>query len=278
MPLTTKQRRENILTDLYAVGHVEVKQLAAAMNISEATVRRDLRSLAEERQLELVYGGATMPRTSDYSIRTKSLRNTEAKRVIGRLAASLVNDDETIFIDGGTTCFEMCPYLKRKRGLSIIVNSVRLATELGTADGQNLIVIGGQYRPDRLDNIGPLALSALDQLRGYIAFIGADGVSMDFGVTASDIDSAHLHKLAIQNARETVLLIDHSKLYVPSLYRITGIESVTRVVTDKRPSQEWLDFFGGRGIKVFFPPEAEAPALPHKQAGTTVPAGLTEIV
>lgn len=122
----------------------------------------------------------------------------------------------------------------------------------------NLIVIGGQYRPDRLDNVGPLAMATLEQLRGYVAFIGADGVSMDFGVTASDIDSAHLHRRAIENARSTVLLIDHSKLYVPSLYKITEIESISRIVTDRPPSAEWLDFFARKGIEVIAPEESEA--------------------
>src|SRR5262249_31047831 len=158
-------------------------------------------------------------------------RNQEAKHVIGQLAASLVNDGEQIFLDSGTTSFQMAEPLSRKRGLSIIVNSARLALEL-KAPAMNLIILGGQYRPDRMDTIGPIAMSTLDQLRGYTAFIGADGVSMGFGVSAADIESAHLYRLAASNARETVLLVDHTKFESASLFKIVDWEMIRRLVTD----------------------------------------------
>ena len=190
MSLTTQQRRDRILAQIFENGHAEVKVLASLLEVSEATVRRDLRVLADSNQVELVYGGATLPRTSDFSFRSKAMRNVEAKRIIGRLAAQMVQDNEQLYIDSGTTCFEMSHYLKMKRNISVIVNSTRLAVELGGQPDISIIMCGGHYRGDRMDNIGPLATSTIDQLRGYMAFIGADGLSMDFGVTASDIESA----------------------------------------------------------------------------------------
>src|SRR5689334_5915386 len=124
---TTRDRRTEILDRLMAVGRVEVKNLAADMAVSEATVRRDLRTLADDRRLELVYGGATLPRASDSSIESRSLRNVEAKRIIGRLAAELVSDHDMLYVDGGTTCLEMRHLLKERRGLSVVVNSWRWA-------------------------------------------------------------------------------------------------------------------------------------------------------
>lgn len=258
MSLTTKQRREQILSQIYEHGQVEVRDLASLMTVSEATVRRDLRSLADENQLELVYGGATLPRASDFSFRSKSLRNVEAKRIIGRLAAGLVADHDHLYLDSGTTCFELCLQLKRRRGLSVIVNSARLAAELGACPDLSVIMIGGHYRPERMDTIGPLASATIDQLRGYRAFIGADGLSMDFGVTASDIDSAHLYRQVIHNARETILLVDHTKFLTPSLFKITEFEAVSRIVTDKRPSPEWIEFMTGKGIDLIHPDEPES--------------------
>lgn len=227
--------------------HVTARDLAIHVAASEATVRRDLRALADEGQVELVYGGATIRRPADFSFRSKGQRNVEAKRLIGRLAAELVADGQQIFVDSGTTCFEMTPYLKRKRGVSIIVNSARLALELDSPS-VNVILLGGQYRPDRMDTVGPLAISALEQLRGYVAFIGADGVSMDFGLAAADIESAHLYRLAVSNARETILLADHSKFVAPSLFKIVEWESISRVITDARPPREWCEFLEAKGI------------------------------
>jgi DeoR/GlpR family transcriptional regulator of sugar metabolism len=253
MSLSTQQRRDQILTRIYEHGHVEVKALAAALAVSEATARRDLRALADANQIELVYGGATLPRTSDFSFRSKALRNVEAKRLVGRIAAGLVADNEHLFVDSGTTCFEMSCHLKRKRGLSIIVNSERLIAELGSNPDLSLIMIGGHYRPDRMDMIGPLATATIDQLRGYLAFIGADGLSMDFGVTASDIESAHLYRNVIRNARETILLVDHAKFLTPSLFKIVEFDAISRVVTDQTPPAEWVEYLNAKGIEIICP-------------------------
>jgi len=253
MTYNAQQRTEHILLQVYQRGHVTVKALAAQMAVSEATVRRDLRALADSRQIELVHGGATVPRTRDYSFRSKSVRNVEAKRAIGQLAAALIGDDEQIFLDSGTTCFEMVPLLKRKRGLSVIVNSARTAMELADAPGANIILLGGQYRPERMDSVGPLAAGTLDQLRGYLAFIGADGLSMDFGLTASDIESAHIYRLAVRNARESILLADHTKFLTPSLFKIVDWDAISRVITDREPSPQWSRFFDTRGIDLLYP-------------------------
>jgi DeoR/GlpR family transcriptional regulator of sugar metabolism len=253
--LTTAQRRDVILRTLLENGHAEVKALARQMAVSDATVRRDLRSLADQSRVELVYGGATLPRATDFSFRSKALRNMEAKRTIGRLAAALVGDNDQIFMDSGTTCFEMCHDLKRRRGLRVLVNSARLAFELGNAE-ISVILIGGHYRPERMDAVGPLACSMIEEVRGYVAFIGADGLSRDFGISASDIESAHLHRQVLRNARETILLVDHTKFLTPSLFKICELEHISRVVTDRRPPSEWLDFLVGRAIEVIFPQES----------------------
>ena len=228
------------------------------LEVSEATVRRDLRSLADEGQLELVYGGATLPRKIDFSLRTKAQLNVESKRVIGRLAASLVGDGETLLLDSGTTVYETTTQLKTRRGLSVIVNSARLAMELGNFTDANLIVLGGQYRPESMDMVGPMAVEDLEQLRGFRAFIGADGMSMEFGVAACDIESAHLYRLAIRNARETILLVDHTKFQSPSLFKICDVGEISRIVTDEKPTAEWMEFLNDKGIEVLHPAPSES--------------------
>ncbi|MGE5609339.1 MAG: DeoR/GlpR family DNA-binding transcription regulator [Bacillota bacterium] len=252
MNASARERRERILAELFEKRHVTAKDLAVAMAVSEATVRRDLKALADSGQLELVYGGAALRRPADYSFHSKGTRNVEAKRAIGQLAAGLVGDNEQIFIDSGTTCFEMVPFLKRRRNLSVIVNSARLTLELD-APGVSVLMLGGQYRPDRMDAVGPLATATLDQLRGYLCFIGADGLGMDFGLAAADIESANLYRLAAHNARETVLLADHTKFFTLSLFKIVEWDLISRLVTDKEPSQEWCEFLNAKGIQVIHP-------------------------
>ena len=225
--------------------------MAAEFGVSEATVRRDLHGLAGEGLLELMHGGASVVRNSDYSFLSKAMRNIEGKKIIGRLAAELIRDGEQLFVDSGTTCFEMARFLRGKKGLSIIVNSVRTAQELH-APGLSVLMLGGQYRPERMDTVGPMAGAVLERLRGYRAFIGADGLGTDFGLTAIDIESAHIFGLAVQNARDTVLLADHSKFDAPSLHKIVDWDAVSTIVTDIKPDRQWFDFLTDKGIKIVF--------------------------
>lgn len=253
MSLSSKQRHDQILSEILQRGQVEVKALAQRFAVSEATVRRDLRALADEGQVDLAYGGATLPRPSDFSFRSKSVRNVEAKRIIGRLAAELVEDNEQVCLDSGTTCFELCRHLRMRRGLLVVVNSARLAMELGGYPEIKVLMLGGLYRPERMDSVGPLATATIEQLRGYQAFIGADGLSVDFGVLASDIESAHLYRQVIRNARETILLVDHTKFLTPSLFKICDLSEISRIVTDRKPSEEWLEFLQAQGISLYCP-------------------------
>lgn len=248
------QRREKILAALFEKRHVTAKDLAVDLAASEATIRRDLRALAAAGEIELVYGGATLRRSPDYSFVSKGKRNIEAKQIIGRLAADLVGEDQQIYLDSGTTCYAMLPFLKARRRLSIICSSARLALELD-APGISVILLGGQYRPDRMDTVGMLATATLDQLRGYVCFVGADGLDRDFGPSAADLESADLNRRAVRNARQTVLLVDHTKFAAASLCKVVDWDLVSRIVTNRVPSPEWMDFLTARGIQVDYPEE-----------------------
>ena len=137
----TEERRKQIMAQLLDRKHLTVKELAASMHVSGATVRRDLKALAGEEELLLVHGGATLPRQGDFSFRAKQLRAVEQKRIIGRLAAALLLDGDQVFLDAGTTCSEMVPYLKKMQGVTVLTNSARLALAVKCA--------GAQRVPDR---------------------------------------------------------------------------------------------------------------------------------
>jgi len=240
------------MSQLLDQKQVTVKELAAAMGVSDATVRRDLKALADEQGLKLVHGGAALPRERDFSFQARQLRATDEKRIIGRLASKFLRDGEHVFLDSGTTCSELVPYVRKMHDITILANSARLALELDSS-GVKLFLIGGEYRPDRMDTIGPMAVSTLNQVRGYTAFIGADGLSMDFGPSASDLASAHLHRQVVANACATVVLADHSKFGNASLFQIVDWSRITTVVTDKEPDKPWQQFFLESNINVVFP-------------------------
>lgn len=247
-----QQRNDVILAQAYKYGHVLVRSLAETLNASTATIRRDLHDLAAQGFLELTHGGAKVVRSADYSFLSKSIRNVEAKKTIARLAADMVHDGDQIFLDSGTTCFEMTAHLRTRRSLCIIVNSIRTAGEL-QIPGLNVIIIGGQYRPDRMDTVGPMAYQNLDNLRGFKAFLGSDGISLSFGLTSVDIESAHIVNLASSHARQNILLVDSSKFDQPALHKITDFNLISTIVTEKQPSKEWYEFAQEKNIDIIYP-------------------------
>ncbi len=231
---------------------ISVNELASSLAVSEATVRRDLRKLAGENQVNLVHGGAALPPLVDHSFIAKSRRAPEAKKTIGQVASDLVVDGDYVFIDSGTTCIQMAPGLRRRQGISAFVTSVRLANELCTP-GLTVVLLGGQYRPAKMDTVGPLALRSLEQFRTYKSFMSADGMDRGFGPAASDMETAHLHQLVMRNSSETSLLVDSMKFKSPALYKIASWDQVNRVVTEKSPGSKWEVFLREKDIELIYP-------------------------
>jgi len=260
MAKSALDRYETIRGLVMSSGHVAVRDLAREMEVSEATIRRDLRTLAQQQKIELVYGGATAPRNGDNSLFARANLNMDAKHIIGRLAGALIQDHQMLFVDAGTTCYEMREDLLKRKGLTVIVNSTRLAIEIGNNPDASVIMLAGQYRPDRMDLVGPLAANSIDQLRGYVAFLGADGLDPNFGISASEIQTAFLYQHVIRNARETILLADHTKFEAPSLFRIGDIDSISKIVTDREPNHEWRQFFASQEIELIYPGSTESNA------------------
>lgn len=252
MTQSIQKRREDILAIAYRKGHVLVKTLAEELDVSEATVRRDLQGLAADGHFELTHGGAKLIFNSDYSFISKSLRNVQEKTTIANIASSLINDGDQVFMDSGTTCFQMTSAVRTKRSLTIILNSIRTAQELRTP-GLNVLILGGQYRPDRMDTVGPMAMESLERLRGYRAFFGTDGLSMDFGPTSVDIESAHVLSIVAKNAKENILVTDSSKFDQPSLYKITNFSTISTIITEKKPPERWCSFLKNNNIKIIYP-------------------------
>ncbi len=250
--LAIEHRRDDILALAYKNGFVTVKGLAEVLNVSEPTVRRDLHKINQEGLLQLTHGGAKVVENADHSFLSKLTRNVEAKKIVASLAAEYVQNGDQIFLDSGTTCFQMTSFMRAKRALSVVVHSIRTAQELKSPNTK-ILIPGGLYRPEKMDTIGPMAIESLERLRGYTAFIGSDGIGMDFGLTSVDIDSAHLQKVVIKNAKQTFLLIDSSKFDQPALYKIADFNEISAVVTEQKPSDEWLEFLEKNNINVIYP-------------------------
>lgn len=239
-------RKNFILDKLAHEGSLLVKDAAKELDISETTLRRDLNELHAQGLLKQVYGGAVRMEKDTatgfkFLLSNRSSLEIDEKKRIGAAAAALVNDNDIVYIDPGSTSWEMIPHLKNKRNLTIISNSVRLLQSLDFIGHHTIIQLGGTLRPERLDTVGSLSHMCIEQLRGYKAFQGGDGMDVDFGLSAIDQQSALIAKTVLSNAREIIILADHTKFENPSLlYKIIDVSEMDYLISDRPLSASWV--------------------------------------
>jgi len=228
------QRRQAILTQVRQQAAVSAEDLSGRFAVSVETIRRDLRALRDAGLLERVYGGATRPsgRSSEGSFAARSTRNIERKRAIAAMAASLVEPEETIVIDIGTTALEVARALPGGFRGRVLTNSVPAALELSGRDGVELLLSGGQVRPGDDACSGAHADAFFAEFYADRAFLGSGGVHPDAGLTDYYPAEVVVRRTIIAHTARNYVLADSSKLGVIAVRRVCRLDQVTAVVTD----------------------------------------------
>ena len=254
MGIAAESRSEEILKQLEMVGRVYVRELAEAFDVTEITIRRDLTALAYKGLLKKTYGGAVLagPDLST-SVRYRRKRKVSAKKIVGKLASELIKDGDVIYLEAGSTCYEIIPYLAEKNELTIILNSLYLMRRLGQLTGHKIIIVGGQYRLDRMDLVGPGAELAIAQLGGFKAFTGADDITIDSGISGADPVTVGFARLVLKHASKVVFVGDYTKFDNPALYKIADIDQLDYIITDTKPSKAWHQAAKKKNIKLVYP-------------------------
>lgn len=234
------ERLGRILEELSARGSVAVADLSERLDVSAATVRRDLEYLEEQHLLTRTHGGAVAQMVSyELPLRYKSARRQEEKRRIGQAAASRVHDGAVIGLTGGTTTTEVAREIV-DRQLTVVTNALNIASELAVRPNIKLVVTGGIARPESYELVGPLADGTLADLHLDVAFIGADGITAADGLTTHHEVEAHTDRALMDRASHVVVVADGSKLGRVAFARICPISAVHELVTDAEANDEEL--------------------------------------
>lgn len=254
MGIAAEIRHKHIIQQLGAKGRICVTDVSKELGVTEITIRRDLKALSDKGLLKKSYGGA-VPAAPEVaaSVRYRQTRRASAKKIIGELASELINDGDVIYLEAGSTCYEIIPYLADKKDLTVIVNSLYLMKRLGGLTGLKIIIIGGQYRPGRMDMVGLGAESAISQLSGFKAFTGADDIAIDAGISGADVVTVGFAKLVLTQASEVIFVGDNTKFDNPALYKIADIDQLDYIVTNTRPAERWLQLAKKKNIKLIYP-------------------------
>lgn len=245
------ERHKYILNQLSKNGKVTVLDLCEELGVSSVTIRKDLRFLELENLLFRTHGGATKqnPYTTDKSVYEKEKIKVEEKTKIGRLAASLIEENDSIIIASGTTLLAMAKEIKPKGDLTIVTSSLQVATHLGAFPNTEIIQLGGTVRKTSFSVAGMFSELILDNFYCSKLFLGVDGLDFDFGITTTNAAEAQLNRKMIQSAHKVIVLADSSKFDRRSFGKITEIDKVDILITDAI-SDAQKDALESQGVRV----------------------------
>jgi DeoR family transcriptional regulator of aga operon len=244
-------RLSRIVEQISANGSVGVGDLAAAMGVSAATVRRDLVLLEEQRLLARTHGGAVAHGVLyELPLRYRSARHQEEKARIARAAVERVPDGSAVGMTGGTTTTEAARALSDRRGLTVVTNSLSIASELAVRPTLKLLVTGGVARPESYELVGPLAEASLAALNLDVVLIGVDGIAASSGLTTHHEVEAHTNRALIARARRVVVVADSSKVGQVAFARICELGAVHELITDDAADGDAVAEIRNAGVEV----------------------------
>jgi DeoR/GlpR family transcriptional regulator of sugar metabolism len=246
------ERRQLLLRFVETRDRVTIEQVCDEFDVSPATARRDLQALAADGKIRRFHGGAIAARSAppEPPFVERSGEQAEEKRRIGRAAAALVNDGETILLSSGTTVLEVARHLRDRRSLTVVTNSLLVMNMLRDVPGITLIALGGILRSTEQSFIGHLSELALNELRVGKAIMGIRAIDLESGLTNDYLPETQTDRKILSISREVVLVADHTKCGRTSSVFLAPLTVVNTFVTDNQAPPEFLESLRQLGIKV----------------------------
>ncbi|MFD3530344.1 DeoR/GlpR family DNA-binding transcription regulator [Streptomyces sp. NPDC058664] len=261
----SKHERWNALLELLAAeGRLEVDETAASLQVSAATIRRDLDELAEQQMLVRTRGGAIAHGVSyELPLRYKSSRHASEKQRIAAAVVELVGEGDVVGLNGGTTTTEVARALALRVGsgrrgatethapaFTVVTNALNIAGELAVRPQIKIVVTGGVARPQTYELVGPLTAGVLREVVLDVAVLGVDGLDPQLGVMTHQEDEASISRLFAERAQRVVVVTDSSKMGRRAFARICGLDVIDVIVTDSAVPADMVARLQDLGIKV----------------------------
>jgi DeoR family fructose operon transcriptional repressor len=246
-----EQRKSMILHILSKHGKVKVCDLSKRYEVSEVTIRRDLKELEEDKLIKRVHGGAVLNDNTKFepTFLEKTDKFYDEKDSIGKFAAQIIVDGDTIALDAGTTTLSIARHITAKN-ITIITNSIDIAYETSKKKDVEVIVIGGTLRWETRAMVGPVADNTLKNFRVDKAFIGTNGICSINGLTTPNIIEANTKREIIKIAKQTIVVCDHTKFGIVSFAKIANLDSIDMIITSNGLDKQLLKKYEDKNIKI----------------------------
>jgi DeoR/GlpR family transcriptional regulator of sugar metabolism len=227
------QRQQILLKAIQDNGIISYKELKYLVDVSESTLRRDLKELEGQELIRLDRGAAVCIQRES-SLHLQSLNTDDyflEKEAIGKAAASLIKNGETIILDSGTTTLELAKSIDPGINITCVTNALLIAVELGKKPNVDVIVVGGSINHTGQALAGPLAISNLQGIHAQKVFLGAAGITEEMGVSNYNLNLIEVRKAMIEISEEAIVLADHSKFGRNGLASVASLTNIQRIIT-----------------------------------------------
>jgi len=231
--MLTSQRKKLILEQLATDGQVVAKRLSEVFEVSEDTIRRDLRELAGEGLLQRVHGGALPASSAIAPYAQRTLIETRGKRDIAQTAATMILPGQIVVIDGGTTSAELIRCLPLTLAATVVTHSPSVALGLIDHPLIEVIIIGGRLYKHSIVAVGAAAVEAISHIRADIYFMGVTGAHPTAGLSTGDMEEAYIKRALSACAAETVVLASSDKINAASRFAIGEITLAHTIIVER---------------------------------------------
>lgn len=246
-----EERYVKIVALLNEKSSIKVTELANIFNVSESTIRRDLQDMNVRGLLTRTHGGAVAAQKTNFEPTFKEKKDEQynEKTDIGKLAASIIKDGDTIILDSGTTTIEIAKFITAKN-ITVITNSIDIAEELSEKEQIELIVTGGTLRTITRAMVGHITETALKNFRVDKAFIGVNGISLREGLTTPNFIEAQTKKAMINAANKVIVVADSTKFHQVCFSVISPMDIVSTIITNDTLDHNTAKDYENTGIEI----------------------------
>ena len=260
----TKEERHALIMDmLIQQNSILVTDLSERLQVSSVTIRKDLTELERAKKLYRSHGRAILinPYINNRNVNVKEKLCIDEKRIIGKVAASMITHDDSILIASGTTVHALARSIEADHKLTVITASLQVSELLSGQENIDIIQLGGMLRHSSLSVVGNYAESILSNFFCSKLFLGVDGIDLDFGITTTDMREANLNQVMMRTAQKTIVLADSSKFGRRGFSKIADMDEIDLIITDTNVQPTVAKRIEEMGIDLIIASEAELASL-----------------
>jgi len=244
------ERKQAIIDHISREGKVLLGDLSAALNVSEDTIRRDIKELSDEGLLKAVRGGAILHSPIPLHYREREHQDIRHKEIIADKALKFIKDGQVIIFDAGTSALAVAARLPKELRITVVTNSFPVANILEDHPNAEVIFIGGRLYKFAFSTMGYEAIQSLKNIRADICFLGICSIDLNIGVTGLNYEDSQMKKTMVETSKHIIALSTFEKLDTAENYYICATNEINTIITDVDPAEGKLQHYTDAGIAV----------------------------